>query len=51
MAGFTVIYENTPLQGSFFMKETKSTSYTLMLIQALDWPEGLAVMNSFRLTE
>lgn len=51
MAGFTVIYESTPLQGSFFMKETKSTSYTLMLIQALDWPEGLAVMNSFRLIE
>lgn len=51
VASFTVIYEDTPLQGSFFIKETKSTCYTLMLILCLDWPEGLAVINSFRLTE
>jgi len=48
---FTVIYEDTPLQGSFFIKETESTCYTLTLIQCMDWPEGQEVINSFRLTE
>ena len=51
VAAFTVTYENTPLQGSFLMKETETISYTLMLIQCLDWPEGQEVINSFRLTE
>jgi hypothetical protein len=50
-ASFTVIYEGTPLQGVFLIKETQTACYTLMLIQCLDWPEGQEVMNSFRLTE
>lgn len=50
-ASFTVIYEGTPLQGVFLIKETESTCYTLTLIQCLNWPEGQEVLNSFRLTE
>ena len=48
---FTVIYEETPLQGVTVMKETSSTSYILSLIECLDWPEGQEVIDSFRLTE
>ena len=51
VAGFTVVYEDTPLQGSLSIKETKSTCYTLILIQCMDWPEGQEVISSFRLTE
>jgi hypothetical protein len=50
-ASFTVIYEDTPLQGVFLIKETETISYTLTLIQCLDWPEGQEVLNSFSLTE
>lgn len=48
---FTVIYEDNPLQGGQFIKETESISYTLFFIQFMDWPEGQEVINSFSLTE
>jgi len=50
-ASFTVIYEDTPLQGVFLIKETGTISYTLTLIQCMDWPEGQEIINSFKLTE
>ena len=50
-AAFTVVYEDTPLHGSFFIKETVSTWYTVLLVEGLDWPEGLTAINSFRLIE
>jgi hypothetical protein len=37
VVSFTVIYEDTPLQGGQFIKETKSVSYTLFFIQRSDW--------------
>lgn len=49
VAVFTVIYDETPLQGAMFIKETQSTCYTLVLIRLGDWPEGQAVFESFRL--
>lgn len=49
VASFTAIYQGTPLQGSFFVKETESMAYTLTLIQSTDWPEGSKVLDSFRL--
>ncbi|MFC2022753.1 hypothetical protein ACFLTL_01140 [Chloroflexota bacterium] len=51
VAMFTFTFKNAPLQGSFVVKETKSGSYKLMLIQLMDWPEGQAVMNSFNAPE
>lgn len=48
---FTVIYEGTPLQGSFLAKETPSILYTATIIQCMDWPEGQEVINSFKLIE
>ncbi len=50
VAAFTVIYEDTPLHGEMFIRETESITYTLMLIQVagMDWPEGQDVVNSFR---
>jgi hypothetical protein len=51
VVAFTVIHEDTPLQGGQFIKETESVSYTLFFIQCMDWPEGQEVINSFRITE
>lgn len=51
VASFTVIYEDTPLQGSFLIKETESACYTLTLIQCMDWPEGQEIINSFTLID
>jgi hypothetical protein len=51
MAGFTLTYKDASLQGVFYMKDTPTNSYTIILIEQIDWPEGIAVVNSFRLTE
>jgi len=51
VVAFTVIYEDIPLQGGQFIKETESISYTLFFTQCMDWPEGQEVINSFSLTE
>jgi hypothetical protein len=51
VVAFTVIYEDTSLQGGQFIKETESISYTLFFIHCMDWPEGQEVINSFRLIE
>lgn len=49
VAGFTVIYEDTPLQGQMLVTETESVTYVLMLVQFMDWPEGQDVVDSFRI--
>ncbi len=48
---FTVFYEDIPLQGGQFIKETESVYYTLFFLQNTDWPEGQEVIDSFSLTE
>jgi hypothetical protein len=51
MMVFTVIYEDTPLMGSYLIKETQSTTYTLVYLQvtSIDWPEGTDALDSFML--
>jgi hypothetical protein len=49
IARFTVTYKGAPLQGVFYAKDTPNNSYTLTLIELLDWPEGWAVIDSFTL--
>ncbi len=48
---FTVIYQDTPLTGSYVVKETPSMTYTLLFVQATgaDWQEGIDVVASFTL--
>jgi hypothetical protein len=48
---FTVIYEDTLLQGGEFIKETESITYTIFFLQSEDWPEGQEVINSFSLVQ
>jgi hypothetical protein len=52
MVSFTAIYEDTPLIGWQFIRETASTTYTLLLLQCtgIDWPEGLGAVSSFQLS-
>ncbi len=48
---FTIVYEDIPLQGGQFIKETGSIYYTVLFLQNTDWPEGQEVIDSFSLTE
>ena len=48
---FTVIHEDTLLQGGEFIKETESITYTIFFLQSEDWPEGQEVIDSFSLVQ
>lgn len=48
---FTAIYEDIPLQGGEFIKETESMTYAVFYIRSGNWLEGQAVMDSFSLTQ
>lgn len=52
---FTVIYEDTPLQGGEFIREYYFSEgeclvYSLFYMHSEDWPEGLEVIDSFTIT-
>lgn len=52
VVNFTVIYEDTPLQGGEFIKERYISEdeflvYSLFYMHSKDWPEGIEVINSF----
>ena len=48
---FAALYGDTSVKGQLLMKGTKSTYYALAVIHRFSWPEGLDVINSFRLIE
>jgi len=50
---FTFVHDGTPLEGQMLVKETQSIYYslTIMSVSGTDWPEGQAVVDSFRLVQ
>ena len=53
VVAFTFVHEGTPLEGEMLVKETESMyfSLTVISISGTDWPEGQAVVDSFRLVQ
>jgi len=53
VAAFTFVHGGTPLEGEMLVKETESMYYSLTVISVsgTDWPEGQAVVDSFRLVQ
>lgn len=56
VVSFTVIYEDIPIQGGEFIKEHHITEdeclvYSLFYMQSTDWPEGIKVIDSFRVID
>ena len=52
VVSFTVVYEDTPLQGGEFIKERYISEdefiiYSLFYMHSMDWPEGIKVIDSF----
>jgi len=55
VVSFTVIYEDTPLQGGELIKERYISEdeflvYSLFYMYSMDWPDGLKVIDSFTIT-
>ena len=55
VVSFTVVYEDTPLQGGelireYYFSEEECLVYSLFYMYSMDWPEGLKVIDSFRIT-
>ena len=50
---FTFVHEGTSLEGEMLVKETESMYYSLTVISVsgTGWPEGQAVVDSFRLVQ
>ncbi len=51
VAAFTLTYEDVPLEGGLFIKETETITYTIFFLQSEDWPEGQEVIDSFSVIE
>jgi len=53
VVAFTFVHQGTPLEGEMLIKETESMYYSLTVISisGADWPEGQAVVDSFRLVQ
>jgi len=56
VVSFTVIYEDTPLQGGefireYYISEDEFLVYSLFYMYSMDWPEGLEVIDSFTIID
>lgn len=53
LVAFTFVHQGTPLEGEMLVKETESMYYglTVISVSGTDWPEGQAVVDSFRLVQ
>jgi len=53
VVAFTFVHGGTALEGEMLVKETESIYYSLTVISVsgADWPEGQAVVDSFRLVQ